>query len=128
MNAKPQMSFGEAVKTVVAEKYCSFEGRARRSEYWWWTLANFLLSLAITLLLGSESTAGMIVSSIVSLALFLPGLGVAVRRMHDIGKSGWAILIALIPIVGAIIVIVWCATDSDMSANEYGPSPKYGEE
>ena len=127
MNAKPQMSFVEAVKTVVVEKYCCFTGRARRSEYWWYTLATSLLSCAITAIFGTDSTAGTVVSSLISLGLLLPGLGVAVRRMHDLGKSGWCILWGLIPVVGWIILIVWCATDSVAAANEYGPSPKYEE-
>ena len=70
-----------------------------------------------------DGTTGTIISGLVSLALFLPGLGLGVRRLHDIGRSGWAILLALIPIVGAIILIIWFIKDSDPTPNAYGPVP-----
>lgn len=123
---RPQLGFVEAIKICVTEKYCNFEGRARRSEYWWFTLANGVASYIVNLIGGLISpTVGLVLCCIVGLGLLLPGLGVAVRRLHDIGKSGWMVLLALIPIVGAIILIVWCAKDGDPSPNQYGPSPKY---
>ena len=124
--ARPQLGFIEAVKICVQEKYCNFEGRARRSEYWWFALANSIVSYVAGFIGGLISpTAYYVLAILVMLGLLLPGLGVAVRRMHDIGKSGWWLLIGLIPIVGAIILIVWCCQDSQPQENEYGPSPKY---
>jgi len=123
---RPQLGFVEAVKRCVVEKYCNFEGRARRSEYWWFALANSIVSYLANLIGGLISpTVALVLCAIVGLALLLPGLGAGVRRLHDIGKSGWMLLIALIPIVGAIILIVWFAKDGDRNPNQYGPSPKY---
>ncbi|MDE7144910.1 MAG: DUF805 domain-containing protein [Duncaniella sp.] len=117
-----QLSFGEAVKLAVTTNYCNFNGRSSRSEYWWFALALFILSAIIRVIFGMDTT-GQIVSGIVNIALLLPSLGVAVRRMHDIGKSGWWVLINLIPLVGLIIFIVWTVKDSQPTPNQYGPVP-----
>lgn len=123
---RPQLGFVDAVKICLTEKYCDFNGRARRSEYWWFCLCNFVLSYVVNLIGGLISpTVGMVLTCIVTLGLLLPGLGVCVRRLHDIGKSGWLVLLSLIPLVGAIILIVWFCKDSDRGSNAYGPSPKY---
>lgn len=124
MNVTPKMSFIEAVKTCLTEKYCKFSGRARRSEYWWYCLATGIISCVAQMVLGN-STAGMIGYLVICLALLLPGWGVSVRRLHDIGKSGWSLLICLIPLVGSIILLVWLAKDSQPGVNQYGESPKY---
>lgn len=116
-----QVSFSEAIKSGF-NKYCCFTGRASRSEYWWWVLFTFILGLIVGVVFG-DGTAGTIISGLMSLALLLPGLGLAVRRLHDIGRSGWAILLALIPIVGAIILIIWFIKDSEPTPNQYGPVP-----
>lgn len=100
-------SFGDAIK-VCFSKYADFEGRANRAEYWYWFLFTFLFSLI------------PIVNIIAGLAFFIPSLAAAVRRLHDIGKSGWWYLIALIPIVGAIWLIVLLCQPSQPEANEYG--------
>lgn len=116
-----QVSFSEAIKSGF-NKYCCFTGRASRSEYWWWVLFTFIVGVIVGIVFG-DGTTGTIISGLVSLALFLPGLGLGVRRLHDIGRSGWAILLALIPIVGAIILIIWFIKDSEPAPNEYGPVP-----
>ncbi len=119
-----QVPFGEAVKRAL-NKYCCFSGRASRSEYWWWILFSFIVNTALNyifLFISSAETAVM-VCGIVGLALLLPSLGLCVRRLHDIGKSGWWWLLALIPIVGAIILIVWFCKDSQPTENQYGPIP-----
>ena len=124
---RPQIGLVEAVKICLQEKYCDFNGRARRSEFWWYALVAGIVSYLLAyigLWLGGM-TGYYVVNAIVGLALLLPGLGVIVRRLHDIGKSGWYFLIILIPIVGAIILLVWYCTDSQRTENEYGPSPKY---
>lgn len=120
------MRFIESVKTVLS-KYAVFNGRARRSEYWWFFLFNCLVIMIFSIIgayiFGTGSNNYLV--SAWNIAVFLPSLGVGMRRMHDIGKSGWWILIGLIPIVGTIIMIVWCARDSEPGSNQYGPNPKY---
>ena len=112
-----------AFKLVVFERYAVFEGRAGRAEYWWFFLANFLISLVLQGL-GQGASILALVSLIYSLALLIPGLAVAVRRLHDTDKSGWWILISLVPLVGIIVLIVFLATDGDPGANQYGnPDP-----
>ena len=108
------------VKSVILKNYVNFQGRATRAEFWWFFLFNFLVGLILSLF----GKAGTYLSGIWSLAILLPNLGLTVRRLHDINKSGWAILISLIPIVGWIILIVWLAKEGDMTENQYGPVPE----
>ena len=125
----PSMSFVEAVQTCVAQKYATFGGRARRSEYWYYTLFSLLVSLVASIVGGALFVHAEgdinILSALVSIALFLPGLGVAIRRLHDIGKSGWWYLIALVPFIGWIVLLIFMCRDSDRGPNQFGPSPKY---
>lgn len=118
-----QVPFLEAVQRAVTVNYCNFNGRSSRSEYWWFVLATVLLGVIVSFVFSFSQTAVTVVSAIVNLALLLPSLGVAVRRLHDINKSGWFILLGLIPIVGAIILIIWFCKDSDYQPNQYGPVP-----
>lgn len=111
-------------KKVVLENYAQFEGRARRSEYWWFVLANFCIAFVLYLL-GEAMSLFTVVAALYSLAVLIPGIAVAIRRLHDTGKSGWMLLIGLVPFVGAIILIVFMATDSQRGTNQYGPSEKY---
>ena len=109
--------------TDVLKKYAVFSGRANRAEYWYFVLINFLIGLVISFVEGLINT-GDILGMIYSLAVLLPSLGVAIRRLHDVGKSGWWLLIALIPIAGIIWLIVLLATDSTAGDNKYGPNVK----
>lgn len=120
-----QVSFGEAVQRAIIENYCNFNGRASRSEYWFFALFNFIISFVLGFLTGLTGGAMFltVLTYIISLALLLPGLGLSVRRLHDINRSGWWVLIGLIPIVGAIILIIWFAKESDPVENQYGPVP-----
>lgn len=126
-NPQPAPDFTEAVKTCFS-KYVDFSGRARRSEYWYWTLFTFVASLVLgfvgNLLFGRPETGVNALQSLFSLAALLPGLAVLFRRLHDIGKSGIWALIAFVPLVGWIVLLVFCCTDS-VGNNEYGVSPKY---
>lgn len=120
-----QVSFSQAVR-MAFDSYCRFQGRSSRSEYWWWVLFVAILSFCIGIIegiLGFSMTAVQATSGILSLVLLLPGLGLSVRRLHDIGKSGWWILLGLIPVVGAIVLIIWFAQNSQMQDNQYGPVP-----
>ncbi|WP_227396005.1 DUF805 domain-containing protein [Jeotgalibacillus aurantiacus] len=108
----------------VLKNYVTFSGRARRKEFWMFNLINFLIVLALSVVeLVLEIPAFL--SGIYSLAIILPSLAVTVRRLHDIGKSGWWILISLVPLVGAIILLVFECLDS-VPDNQYGPNPKSG--
>ena len=110
------------------KQYVDFSGRARRKEYWMFVLFNFVFSFVLGLLdtaFGWNSELGLgILGGIYSLCVFLPGLAVVVRRLHDVGKSGWFFLIILIPIVGAIWLIVLFCLDGQPGDNKYGPNPK----
>lgn len=120
------IGMNEAINTCF-KKYCCFQGRARRAEYWYWALFLFIFDAAVGLVLGLTGMSPEKISTFmgfISLGLFLPGLGVTVRRLHDIGKSGWGILINLIPLVGFIIYLVWVLKDSQPGENKYGPNPK----
>lgn len=116
------MSFVDAVKSVFSQ-YAGFSGRARRSEYWFFCLFNIIVS-GILGVLGTAIPILSTVSLLYSLAIFLPSLAVCIRRLHDIGKSGWFYLFAFIPLVGSIILIIWFCKDSEPGANQWGPNPK----
>ena len=114
---------------MVWKKYAQFSGRSRRKEYWMFALFNclFCLPLYILALVFREDAIGSIFLGlyfIYVLAILLPSLAVGVRRLHDTGKSGWMLLLCLIPIVGGIIVLVFTVLDSNPGPNEYGPNPK----
>lgn len=146
------MSFGQAVKSVFSQ-YATFSGRARRSEYWWFYLFTFLVSIPgaiilmvayfsqiVPLLNSADSQGnisqhaidninwGVVIGSyvptvVVGLALFLPGLAVVVRRLHDTGRSGWWYLISFVPL-GSYVLLVFMFFDSQPYNNQYGPDPK----
>jgi uncharacterized membrane protein YhaH (DUF805 family) len=102
------------------KQYADFTGRARRKEYWMFVLIYLIISVALGIL-------GMtVISMLVGLALFVPSISIAARRLHDTGRSGWWQLIALIPIIGFIILIVFLAQDGH-DTNDYGVNPKSGE-
>jgi uncharacterized membrane protein YhaH (DUF805 family) len=117
------MSFGEAIRTVLS-KYADFRGRARRSEYWYWTLAVILAYVVCVILTLASRPLGLILYILLALGALIPGLAVSVRRLHDTGRSGWWILIGLVPLVGAIILLVFMCTDSQPGSNAHGASPK----
>lgn len=106
----------------VLGQYAEFNGRARRTEFWMFTLFNAIFAAAAGLvgqMLGTE-----LIASLYSLALFVPSLAVAVRRLHDIGKSGWMLLVGLIPVIGWIWLIVLYIKEGDHGVNQYGVNPK----
>ena len=123
------MTIKEAV-TSVFQKYATFSGRARRSEYWYFTLFNTLISSALSVLGrnifgdGSSTNIFTILASLYSLAVFLPALAVTWRRLHDVGKSGANYFWVLLPVIGWIMLIVWHCRDSQPGENEFGPNPK----
>lgn len=123
------MTFTESISTCLS-KYATFQGRARRSEFWWFVLFIFLISAAANIIDGlifgfppPGETATGILSPILGLAIFLPALAVTVRRLHDIGRSGWWVLLNLVPLVGFLVLLYWYTRDSEPETNEYGPPP-----
>ena len=116
-------------KKVVLENYTNFTGRARRAEFWWYFLANLIISIVFNIVdavLGTGMGAGLgVIGFIYSLAVIVPGIAVGVRRLHDTDKSGWWMLLVFIPLVGIIVLIVFWATDAPPGPNKYGPSEKY---
>ena len=115
------MSFAAAVRSALTQ-YATFSGRARRSEYWWFIVFNAIVGVAAAVLDGGRSNGP--VSTISDLALLLPTLAVAARRLHDTDRSGWCLLFVLIPLIGTIVLIAFLVQDSDRD-NRFGPSPKY---
>ena len=95
----------------------NFKGRSSRSEYWWGYLFNVLLSFALNFV--------PVIGGLLSIAMIIPGVALSIRRMHDIGKSGWYLLMGLIPLAGPIIVLVYACTASQTEANQWGPAVQY---
>lgn len=110
-----QVSFGQAV-SMAFSNYINFNGRSSRSEFWWFYLLTFIIGIALYLI-GSQWLSG-----VVNLALLLPSITVGVRRLHDIGKTGWLLFLSLIPIVN-FILIYWFVQPSQPMDNQYGPVP-----
>ena len=113
----------------VLKQYADFNGRARRMEYWMFVLFNVLISMALLIIdnvigLAFEDIGYGPLYLIYCLAIVIPSIAVAVRRLHDSGKSGWWILVTLIPLIGGIWMLVLLLLDSDPGDNEYGPNPK----
>lgn len=138
----------------VLKKYIDFNGRARRREYWFFHLFNMLFYIACAFIdfslgsgtteiastsmpldggsmdsmsIASESSGFGLFTVVYMLATFLPSLGVLFRRLHDTGRSGWWWLIGLIPIIGAIVLLIFLLEDSQANSNQYGPNPKNAE-
>ncbi|MCL1046477.1 MULTISPECIES: DUF805 domain-containing protein [Shewanella] len=113
----------------VLKNYINFKDRARRKEYWFFVLFNLIAGIVLGLIdnmtgtLSPETGYGLL-SGIYSLLVFLPGLGVTVRRLHDTGRTGWWILIGLIPLIGALVLLYFLVSDSEQETNQYGPNPK----
>lgn len=116
----------------VLKHYADFGGRARRKEYWYFILINYLVNIGIVLvsvLLGGMSqnpsmTLAVVILTLYNLVVFIPATAVGVRRLRDTNRSGWWLLISAIPLVGAIILIIFFVDDSQPGSNEYGTNPK----
>ncbi|MDF2613808.1 MAG: aminopeptidase [Clostridia bacterium] len=113
----------------VLKKYAVFNGRSRRKEYWMFVLFNFIFSIAAIIIdnLLGFSVAGLpygFIYLIYMLAVLLPGLAASVRRLHDTGKSGWWVLISLVPFIGGIWLLVLLCIEGNSGTNQYGEDPK----
>jgi len=113
----------------VLKKYAEFDGRASRQEYWFFMLFNILISAFLATIdffsgtFNFETGLGLL-SGIYSVAVLIPGIAVTVRRLHDTDRSGWWLLIALIPVIGAIVLFIFTVLDSTSGDNQYGSNPK----
>ena len=128
-------TFNRYFLNTIKYRYAKFDGRASRSEFWYFTLFYALISLALALvdifvvnpMLGAtpdQAAQGGLLELLFALAMLIPSLAIAVRRLHDIGKSGWWYLIGLIPIIGALVLLYFFVLDSQPGSNQYGPNPK----
>ncbi len=120
------MTFSTAIRSCFS-KYVTFSGRATRPEFWYFILFLFIAGVVFQIIDGSifgyGDEAAAPLSVIWSLATFLPTLAVSARRLHDIGRSAWWLLLMLLPLIGTIILIVWYCTKSQEGANDHGPDP-----
>lgn len=125
-----EMTFKRAFERCVREKYVAFSGRASRAEYW-----KFMLIYVIILLVAQaldvglfphtvdETGMGGTITTIVTILLFLPAFTAQIRRLHDIGKSGWWILWQIVPIIGTLVLLYFLVKPSEKGTNKYGPQP-----
>lgn len=124
------MNFSQAIRTVLS-KYATFSGRAARSEYWWWVLFVVIVSVVAQILDGVLFPATFAdpdfvdytwqpISSLVGLALLLPNISVGVRRLHDLGRTGWWLFLALIPLIGFLVLLYWFVQPGDEKQNQFG--------
>lgn len=112
------MGFFDAIK-LGFQRYVTFEGRSARWEYWYWFLFNVIAGAVLGAI--SDNLGGAF-----SLAVLLPGIAVAVRRLHDIDRSGWWVLIALVPLIGWLVMLYWTVQRGTVGANRFGPEPLAG--
>jgi uncharacterized membrane protein YhaH (DUF805 family) len=106
-------------KRVVLERYAQFTGRSGRAEFWWYFLAALIIGIVFNVLIAIAS-AFWIIYVIYGLAVLIPGIAVGIRRLHDTDKTGWWLLIGLVPFVGIIVLIVFWATEGTPGPNKYG--------
>ncbi len=120
------MDFGQAIKTGCSN-YAKFAGRAARSECWFWNLFAMLADIAAAMIdRAIEAAAGSVtapVGALWGLAIFLPSIAVAVRRLHDTGRTGWWLLLFFVPLIGGIVLIVWFCFKGTPRHNRFGPNP-----
>lgn len=120
---------------VVRDNYANFNGRARRKEYWMFFLINMIISMTLygLAIIGTLSeirilsTIGFGLYGLYTLAMLIPSLAVGIRRLHDTGRSGWWLLIGFVPLIGAIVMLIFTVQEGDPCPNEYGEDPKADE-
>jgi uncharacterized membrane protein YhaH (DUF805 family) len=117
------MNFWQAIKSGFSN-YVAFSGRSARSEFWYWCLF-YLLAAMVTAIID-DAIGVQVTVSLFGLAALLPTIAVNVRRLHDIDRSGWWFLLNLLPIIGAIIMIVWFCARGTVGPNRFGPDPLEG--
>jgi uncharacterized membrane protein YhaH (DUF805 family) len=114
------MLLGNGWKVVVLQRYTQFVGRAGRAEFWWFELASFIIVTVLSIL-GRASVVFSVLGLIYALAVLVPSIAVGVRRLHDTGRSGWWLLMLLVPLVGLIVLLVFFVSEGTPGPNQYGP-------
>jgi uncharacterized membrane protein YhaH (DUF805 family) len=114
------MTFGEAVRSGF-DHYAKFDGRASRPAFWWWVLFVVLVSVGANII--DLAIGAPVFSAIVGLGLLLPNLSVSIRRLHDTDRTGWWVLIWLIPLIGWVVLLVFYLQQGDAGENRFGPPP-----
>ncbi|MFK7862100.1 MAG: DUF805 domain-containing protein [Granulosicoccus sp.] len=112
------MTFSESIKHVLSN-YAKFEGRAARSEFWWFALFSFLVQIVASILDATVGGVG-IFGLLASLALLIPSLSVGARRLHDTNRSGWWLLISLVPLIGFLVLLVFFILRGTDESNRFG--------
>ena len=117
----PMVSFSEAILRGFSN-YANFEGRATRAESWWWLLFTMFVGFVLSI---ADLVSGIfILAMLFRLGTLLPSLAVGVRRLHDINRSGWWLLLGFVPLVGWLVLIVWAIKQGDLGDNRYGSDPR----
>lgn len=110
---------------TALQNYADFDGRARRREYWFFVLFNFLIAIGLECFAVLFHQSGVsVLGALYSLAVLIPSIAVSVRRLHDTSRRGWWLLIGVVPILGAIVLLVFMVQDSQPGENAFGPNPK----
>ena len=118
------MNFGDSIRTCLS-KYATFQGRASRSEYWFFILFGVIALVVASIVDGILGT-GLALYGLVALGLFLPQLAAGVRRLHDVNRSGWWMLIVLVPLLGPILLLIWTCSPGTAGDNDHGANPLGG--
>ena len=118
----PMVGFGEAISQCFSN-YSTFSGRATRAENWWWILFTVIGRLVFGIIDGLVGLPGVL-WLLFGLGTLIPSLAVGVRRLHDINRTGWWLLLIFVPVIGWIVLIVWAIERGDMGPNKYGPDPR----
>jgi uncharacterized membrane protein YhaH (DUF805 family) len=117
------MTFSQAIRSGFAN-YINFNGRAVRSEFWWWQLFTLLVAFAAGMVDGALDLNADVISDLWALAILLPTLAVSVRRLHDIDMSGWWIFIMMVPLIGIVLLIAWWVGEGTLGYNRFGADPR----
>ena len=104
--------------------FSDFKGRTSRSDFWWAVLGNIIIMAVLGFILGLLGNFGSVISMLISLVLMVPAIAMWIRRLHDVNKSGWFLLLSLVPVAG-IVLIIWACKEGDEDDNQYGSNPKY---
>jgi len=116
------MGFGQAISAGFT-KYVNFRDRACRSEYWYWTLFTAIAYIVAYIIDSVVDPDTQVVTGLFALATIIPSIAIAVRRLHDLDRTGWWFLLGFIPLIGAIILLIWYATKGTDGPNRFGPDP-----